>query len=123
MKSATVLELPWPSPILSPNARAHWAKRARAVKSYRHTCKILTRHAKITAPEQGQIVIEYEFVRPARYRFDDDGLVSRMKAGRDGIADALGIDDHRFISKHFISEEVVKDGLVRVRLYACEGGV
>lgn len=115
--SVPILEVPWPSPNLSQNARIHWSKRARAVKAYRKACCLLCRQAKLTVPAEGKIIIEYEFVRPARHRYDDDGLVARMKYGRDGIADALGIDDYRFVSRHRISDDIVKDGLVRIRLY------
>lgn len=57
-----------------------------------------------------------DFYPPDKRRRDDDGLLSSMKAARDGIADALGIDDHRFVSHPYVKEEVRKGGAVVVRI-------
>jgi len=114
-------DLDWPPKELSPNARGHWSKKAKAAKRYRADCNALCRQARPEVPE-GKVVLELEFFRPDRRSYDDDNLIARMKSGRDGIADALGIDDKRFITRHSISEEVVKGGKVRVRLSASQGG-
>lgn len=90
-----LLTLPWPPKDLSPNARAHWRKKAKAAKSYRTTCRIMTKQARIVAPE-GKVHLVLTFCPPDRRRRDDDNCLASMKSGRDGIADALGIDDSRF---------------------------
>jgi hypothetical protein len=46
---------------------------------------------------------------------DDDNLLSRFKAGRDGIAEYLGIDDKIFISHPMIKEKI-SGGQVNVRI-------
>ncbi len=47
---------------------------------------------------------------------DDDNLLLRFKAYRDGIAQVLGIDDKRFISHPFVSNERRPGGQVVVRI-------
>ena len=110
-----IVDLPWPSPALSPNARGHWSKRAKAAKAYRLECYLLAMAAGVIAPE-GKIRFVIEFFPPSRRAFDDDNLLARMKSGRDGIADALGVDDRRFVTQFSVSDKVIKGGLVRVTI-------
>ncbi len=111
-----VIVLPWPPKELSPNARVHWAKKSKAAKQYRAECFLLTKKAGIAAPQSGEILFALEFVPPDRRKRDDDNLLASCKALRDGVADALGIDDSRFITQLRISRETVKGGEVRVRI-------
>lgn len=110
-----MIDLPWPPKELSPNARVHWTKKAKAAKAYRLECFILAKAAGITAPE-GKILLTVEFFPPSRRAYDDDNLLARMKSARDGIADALGVDDRRFVTQFSVSETVVKGGLVKVTI-------
>jgi len=110
-----MIDLPWPPKELSPNARVHWTKKAKAAKAYRLECFILAKAAGITAPE-GKILWTVEFFPPSRRAYDDDNLLARMKSARDGIADALGVDDRRFVTQFSVSETVIKGGLVRVTI-------
>ena len=107
---------PFPPKELSPNSRLHWAKRAKAVKSYRQECMIIARNAGLRVDWPGQVHLWVTFFRPNRRRYDDDGLFSRFKAGRDGIADALGIDDNRFLYRPYLHDEVRPGGEVVVAL-------
>ncbi|MNC70101.1 hypothetical protein D3C75_1208780 [compost metagenome] len=61
-----------------------------------------------------------EFVPPDRRRRDDDNLVAMFKAGRDGLADALGIDDNVFATQIRVSKETIKGGAVHVCIQAQE---
>jgi hypothetical protein len=98
--------LPWPDKKLSPNARQHWAQRSSAVKRARSQAYLLTRGSmsqpgeawdKMLAATPGdQINVRLTFEPPARYRYDIDNLVARMKSSLDGIADAIGVDDYNF---------------------------
>lgn len=107
-------DLPWPSNQLSPNARLHWAKRAKAVKAARAEAEIIAKgHCR---PLQGRILFVLEFFPPDLRRYDDDGLLARMKSARDGIADALGVDDRRFVTQFSVSDTVVKGGKVSVTI-------
>jgi crossover junction endodeoxyribonuclease RusA len=91
------ITLPWPPKELSPNARTHWAKKSKAAKAYRAACYLLTKQAGVIAPE-GQLLFDIEFCPPDRRLRDDDNCLAAMKSGRDGIADALGVDDRRFVT-------------------------
>ncbi|ENB9667845.1 endodeoxyribonuclease RusA, partial [Pseudomonas putida] len=46
--------------------------------------------------------------------------LAMFKAGRDGLADALGIDDNVFATQIRVSKETTKGGAVRVRIQAQE---
>lgn len=112
------IQLPWPSRILHPNARVHWAQRAKAAKAARMEAFVLARAAgwhKHQLPD-GRLHLWIDFVPPDRRRRDDDGLLASMKQARDGLADALGIDDSRFVSHPFLHDTVRKGGEVRVRI-------
>lgn len=72
------------------NLREHWAKRARRVKKQRNAARMLVRAA-ITSRPSGNLTVR--LVRIAPRKLDSDNLASSLKAVRDGVADALGIDD------------------------------
>jgi crossover junction endodeoxyribonuclease RusA len=88
----------WPPSGLSPNSRLHWAKKSKLAKVYRHACWGLAREAlgtqKVAA--RGRFALRIEFVPPDRRHRDDDNMIGAFKAGRDGLADALGLDDSLF---------------------------
>jgi len=101
--------LPWPDARLSPNARTHWAQKARAAKLAREGAhwealkaigimreKAPDRVAALKAAER--IGLFLDFYPRDRRRRDDDNLLAMFKPYRDGLADALRIDDSRFIS-------------------------
>jgi crossover junction endodeoxyribonuclease RusA len=122
MTSGQTLLLPWPPKILSPNARAHWATKSKAAKAYRSACFLLCTQAGIITPA-ARALLSLEFIPPDRRRRDDDNCVAAFKSGRDGVAQALGIDDSRFVTQLQISPETIKGGAVRVRIsdYVEEG--
>lgn len=112
------LTLPWPSKDLSPNGRVHWARKAKAAKAARADATLLAIAAgwpQMVLPP-GRLHLWLEFYPPTRRMPDDDNMLSRCKAYRDGIADALGIDDQRFVSHPFVKNEVRKGGQVVVRI-------
>ncbi len=110
-----MIDLPWPPKELSPNARVHWAKKSSAAKRYRADCFALCKQAELKAPE-GDILLIIDFFPPDARRRDDDNCLAMFKSGRDGLADALGIDDSRFVTQLRLSRNPVKGGLVRVRI-------
>ena len=111
--------LPWPQAKLSPNSRVHWSTLAKEKKAYRSACWLTAleqlRGAKAALPD-GPLTVELEFLPPTRRTYDRDNLVARMKAGLDGLADALHIDDKRFstLTARVNAEQIA--GLVRVRI-------
>jgi crossover junction endodeoxyribonuclease RusA len=90
----TIIRLPWPSPVLSPNAREHWAVVSRAKANYRNTARILTLQAKVKV--SGPVTLKFGFAAPTARRFDLDNAIARQKSAIDGIADALKVDDSGF---------------------------
>lgn len=88
--------LPWPSAALSPNSRVHWSVKAKATKAYRKDAGWLTCISKTRFNHEGPIHLKITFLPPTKRRYDLDGLLSRIKAGLDGVADGLGVDDNRF---------------------------
>lgn len=114
-KGGNQVLLPWPPKVLSPNARAHWAARSKAAKSYRMQCFLFAKQAGLVAPA-GRVLLSLEFLPPNKRRRDDDNLLAAFKAGRDGLADAMGVDDSLFVSQVQVSEVVHPGGAVRVML-------
>ena len=107
--------LPWPPKELSPNVRLHWAQKSKHAKAYRMACFALAHQAKLAKPEtEGRVHLWIDFYPPDRRHRDDDNMIAAFKAGRDGLADALGIDDKRFVCHPFVRDEV--GGMVKVRL-------
>ena len=112
------LVLPWPSKDLSPNARIHWSRRAKAAKAARHEAYLLAVAAGWPSLKfaDGRIHLWIDFYPPTRRMPDDDNLLSRFKPARDGIADALGVDDRLFVSHPYVHPTPRKGGEVRIRI-------
>src|SRR5690606_14109305 len=111
--------LPWPDRQLHPNARVHYMARARAAKAARSAamCRALTAGwHRVKLPESGRLHLWLTFYPPDRRRRGDDGPLIAMKAARDGLADAPGIDDHRIVSHPYVHDVPTKGGEVVVRL-------
>lgn len=87
----------YPPRILNPNARSHWSRRTGPAKRYRQDCWVLALQAKLRAPAEGPIFIQLDFFPPNQAKRDDDNAEASFKAGRDGIAEAMGVDDSRFV--------------------------
>lgn len=110
-----IIELPWPPKELTPNARRrnHWRVTQRHAKAYRAACGWLTKIADI----HGNRITSITFCPPDRRKRDDDGMIGAFKAGRDGVADALGCDDHTFRPAYRFGEPV-KGGRIIVEIGA-----
>lgn len=115
------LDLPWPDRRLSPNARGHWAVTAKAKKAYRARCCGIARQAGVRALVTGKdaLSVHLTFLPPDRRPRDWDNLVASMKAGLDGLSDALGVDDSRWrLSFEVDRDTVVTGGRVLVTVSA-----
>lgn len=115
-----MVELPWPAKELSPNARQHWAAAAKAKKAYRARCRLLGEASGLSlVPKVSQAVgVHLTFVPPDRRARDWDNLVASMKAGLDGLSDAMGVDDSKWRLSFDVLAEPVPGGLVRVGVAA-----
>ncbi|MDC7963946.1 hypothetical protein PRA13_09085 [Xylella fastidiosa] len=119
VKQMQSLTLPWPSKDLSPNARVHWTRRSKAVKQARGYAEVMARCAGwggLSLPAEGRLDLWISFYPPTRCLPDDDNMLARFKPYRDGIADALGIDDRRFVSHPLIEDEVRHAGQVVITI-------
>ena len=109
------LTMPWPvMRELSPNWRGHWSGKARAKKVLREAWyfEALAQGArKMTA---NRLTLHIEFVQPNRRSRDLDNLLASIKAGLDGLADVLGVDDSRW-ALH-ISKAPGVGGYVRINV-------
>ena len=109
--------LPWPPSALSPNSRTNWRKKAPITKAYKEACWAIVKESGMTAPEtEGRLHLWIDFFPPDRRHRDDDNMIASFKAGRDGLALALGIDDKRFVTHPFVSMQI--GGMVKVRITA-----
>lgn len=106
-----MIELPWPSSALSPNARGHWRIKAKATHQARSDAFFATKASKVAAGTR----LHFIFHPPVNRHHDDDNLLGRCKAFRDGIADAWRVNDTTFRATCEIGP-VVKGGKVLVRV-------
>lgn len=63
----------------------------------------------------GKMVLSIEFCPPDKRRRDDDNMLASFKSGRDGVADALGVDDNKFVTSFEVCSPV-QDGAVIVTI-------
>lgn len=70
------------------NGREHWASKAKRVKQQRTASHLVTRQLLCPMP------IEVTLTRVAPRALDDDNLRGCLKAVRDGVADAFGVNDN-----------------------------
>ncbi len=74
------------------NTREHWAKRAKRAQSHRQHAHTVTRVWLLgSVPKTLPAIVT--LTRLAPRTLDDDNLRGALKAVRDGVADALGVDD------------------------------
>lgn len=109
-----MIDLIWPPRTLHPNSRPHWAAKAKAVRSYREYAEVMAMASGVEIDGTKALHLHAIFYPPSKRHYDIDGLLSNIKAGIDGIADGLGINDYAFRSASVEIGDVVKGGGVRV---------
>lgn len=108
------IELPFPPASLSGHAKGKWWNTSGIVAKHRDWAKAAALEAAIPVPDNGDIPLHIHFVPPDN-RGDRCNYWNRCKAYIDGIAEALGINDKRFLpSKSFAKPE--KPGRVIVEI-------
>jgi hypothetical protein len=108
------IELPWPPSSLSGHNTGHWRAKSAIVAKHREWAKLATLAAHTAAPADGDIRLIVTFYPPNR-RGDRVNFANRMKPFFDGIADALKVNDSRFLPAYQFAEPV-KGGRVVVRI-------
>lgn len=111
-----IIFLPWPDKKLSPNGRFHWSKIARAKKAAKRTAHYLVLEAGIGKIDATSVNVKLSFYPPSKRQFDADNLIASHKAALDGISDAIGVDDSKFIISATPHGPVEKNGMVKVEL-------
>jgi crossover junction endodeoxyribonuclease RusA len=109
-----MIDLLWPPRELHPNSRPHWAAKAKAVKSYRDYAWMRAKESGVIVSPDSVLHLHAVFYPPSKRRYDIDGLLSNIKAGIDGIADGLGINDYAFRSASIEIGNVIKGGGVKI---------
>lgn len=115
--------LGWPSGILSPNRRSHWAVVGAEKKRYRSLCELTTYkqccfvgssfYNSVQQLPGKRLKLKLVFFCPDKRKYDRDNLVARMKSGLDGVADALQINDRQFVEiAASVDDETVPGGAV-----------
>lgn len=112
--------LPWPDRVLHPNARPHWHTKAKAAKFAREQGYLLARMAGCTSASfagyDGKLHLFIDYYAKTRNYPDADGCLSSSKSWIDGISDALGVNDRRFVFHPFVKDETHKGGKVCIRI-------
>lgn len=122
------VELPWPDKALSPNARgSHWP-RTDAAKKARADAFWATRQAmgatlgpkvtKLAHDGVSDVILNQVAHPPDKRDRDRDGVDARLKAARDGISDATGINDKHFRPTGIEWGEVVPGGRIIITVGA-----
>ena len=117
----TVINLGWPPKETHPNARPHWAVKAKAAKAYRAQSYLATKsQVKGLYTEDGAIDLHVVFYPKTNRKRDLDNLIAAIKPGLDGIADALQINDNRFQYLVAKLEQADNPARVEIRLEPAE---
>ena len=85
--------LPLPNRALSPNARVHWAHKAKHVREYRKTAWAATLEAAGPQALWTKATAKVSFFFPDNRRRDADNAMASLKAAWDGMRDAGLIAD------------------------------
>lgn len=113
---SSVVLLPFPPASLSGHNTGHWRGKSATVKQFRALAADKASKADIRAPETGDITIRVSFYPPDK-RGDRVNFPNRCKPIFDGIADALEVNDNRFVPEYrFYAPE--KPGRVEIEVIA-----
>lgn len=117
-----MIELPWFPKACAPNhrSRSHWPK-TRAMKKtrdwgYAATLAAFPPGSMIRCDKNMVIPVLFTFYPPTAAKHDDDNLGASVKGFRDGIAQALNMDDNRFQMRPIQIGKPVKGGKIVVVL-------
>lgn len=98
-----MIELPFPPASLSGHSKGHWTATAGIVAKHREWAKRATLAVQPAVPDTGDIRIIVAFY-PPNHRGDRINFPNRMKPYFDGIADALKVNDSRFLPVYQFGE-------------------
>jgi hypothetical protein len=112
----STITLPWPPSSLSGHAKGHWHAKAAVTKKHREWARSAALAAKPSVPAEGDIRVRVTFTPPSN-RGDRTNFPNRMKPYFDGIADALGVNDARFLPSYEFAQPA-KPGAITMTIEA-----
>jgi len=96
---SVTITLPLPPKSLSPNARVHWAVKAKAVKAYRRIAACRTGIALgLLRPYWTHATTQVTFYHARKARRDPDNLLASLKPIFDGLVDAGLLADDEYLT-------------------------
>lgn len=106
-----ILTLPIPDRVLSPNARAHYHAKARAVKKYRTRAKVefMAAYSAGFRPRAVTANVSAKWFAKTRMFPDRDNALASLKAAFDGLSDAGLFCTDRNVTHQPIQFDVSKD--------------
>lgn len=111
--SGVTVTLPWPPAALSPNgAHGHWSSKSKAARDYKLACWAACRG--IGAMDADAIEVGVIFQPPSNRRYDLDNQLARIKQGLDAFAEAIGVDDGRWVSMTLERGDKTPGGAIHV---------
>ncbi len=114
--------LPWPPAKLSPNgSQGDFRGKARAASDYKAQCAAILREKgkAVQKLPEGSVVTRVTAIYcppPRVNNFDFDNMGKRMKQGFDALAEALGVDDGKWLSLLQERGERCRDGAVIIQV-------
>jgi crossover junction endodeoxyribonuclease RusA len=109
------IELPFPPANLTPHAKGHWMPKAAATKKYRQLCASEALAQGLRGMSAETVHARITLHRP-NLRRDYHNCIACFKAGIDGIADVIGIDDRYWKTTWTEGDVERPHGLVVVEL-------
>jgi hypothetical protein len=101
-----VIRLDWPPSSLSGHAKGHWRGKSSVTGKHREWARAATLAANVPPiAATGDIRLGITFFPPDR-RGDRTNYPNRIKPALDGIADALKVNDRRFLPTYHFAEPV-----------------
>lgn len=110
--------LPFPPKELNPNSRLHFMQVARFKKQYRTQCWALAKEAGFNSTSLAgceKAEVHLMFYPPDRRHRDMDNMFASMKAGLDGLADALHFNDKGFKVTLDVADDTGAKVVVEIR--------
>jgi hypothetical protein len=99
------------------NEHTHWRTRQKRAKEHRSIVGLRTGSALAWAGVHGTVVRRVRLTRLAPRRLDSDNAVIAAKECRDGVARALGVDDHDERVTWEVAQEKTSGYGLRVELW------
>lgn len=108
-----VVTFPWPPAALSPNgAHGHWTAKSKAAREYKAECIKACRSVGMVDADAVEVGVIFQ--PPRNVRYDLDNQLARIKQGLDAFADAIGIDDGRWVSMTLERGDKTPGGAIHV---------